>query len=153
MADSTFLDTYNALVAACVAAPAFANVAVADGSVTERGAELQRLFIGTSADGLSAEGDNPESSIPGVIDNEIFSILCVAETWGDTMPNCRIQAFALRGAVRGLVRPNSSGVTLGVSSLASARVGQWTLEQDQTPKGVYVGITFRVECVSKPSTN
>lgn len=156
MAD-TFTDTYAAVVAACQAATgtgqALDGVSIADGPITQRGSETKRLFIGTSADNTSGDGDNPESSIPGVIDNDVFSIVCVAEAWGDTLANVRASALGIRAGVRALLRPDPSGITLGVRSLASARLGAWTLEQMQAQSGPYAGVTFRIDCVARPSTS
>lgn len=149
----TIVALYNLCVAETVAGGLLNGVSVVNGPVTKRTAQKKRLFIGTSSDGLSAEGDNPESSLPGVVDTENFAILCVAESSADTLSNVRTIVFDIRGAVRQLLRPAPSGLVLGVSSLASARIGSWTLEQMQTESGPYAGITFRVECNSKPSVN
>lgn len=157
MSDSTFLETLNALVLAAKsqtgAGQLLEGVSIADGPVTQRTSERLRLFIGTSSDGLSAEGDNPESQIPGVIDSENFAILCVADAWENSFINLRTYVFGVRSALRQLLRPAPSQIVLGVTSLASARIGAWTFEQMQTPSGPYAGLTIRVECISRPGTN
>jgi len=93
--------------------------------------------------------------LPGVIDADVFTIFCIAEAWAGTtnIPAVRAQAFAIRAVVRGLLRPNSTGVTLGISGLASARLGAWQLDQKQAEKGAFVSFAFRVECICRPSTN
>lgn len=155
MSDSTFLDTINALVAACVASPSLAGIGISDGPSPIQTANTSRLFVGMAPDGTSAQGDNVPTGLPGVIDADVFTIFCIAESWaGSTnIPAVRTQAFAVRAVVRNLIRPNPAGITLGVSSLASARLGAWQLDQKQGDKGAFVSFTFRVECESRPSVN
>lgn len=155
MSDSTFLDTVNALVSTCQASATLKTlgVLVTDGPNAVRTAATQRLFIGVAPDGTSAQGDNVETGLPGVIDADVFTIYCIAEAWVGSIPTVRAQAFAIRAVVRGLLRPSPAGITLGVPSLASAKLGAWQLDQSQPESGAFAAITFRVECESRPSTS
>jgi len=154
VSDSTALDTIAALVAVCSAG--MPNVYVVDGPAAVKTAALDRLFIGTSDDGtgISAEGDNPEGMLPGVIDSETFGILCLAEsvTGGNDMSPVRVRAWATRTAVRALLRPSPQQIVLGVPALASARLGPWALTQVQDSQGAYARVVFRIECIARPST-
>jgi len=154
MSDSVALDTITALVAACQAG--MPGVQVVDGPAAVKTAALDRLFIGASdvGTGISAEGDNPEGTLPGVVDNETFGVLCIAEsvTGAVDMSPVRIRAWATRTAVRALLRPSPTQIVLGVPALASARLGPWALTQVQDSQGAYARVVFRVECIARPST-
>jgi hypothetical protein len=153
-------DMITALIAAVNAAPGLTGVSIIDGPrlVTDQStASVDRLFIGASdtGDNVAAEGSNdPQSGILGVIDSDLFALICTAEAWsGDTDPaSRRARVFTLLQEVRTLLRPDAQGVTLGLKALSSARLGAWQLIQAQGTRGFYAGIVFRIECVAAPST-
>jgi hypothetical protein len=152
-----FLDFRNAFVAACNTASlggSLNNVAVVDGPAVSRSSEPQKLWVGTSPgdDTLVAEGANEEGNLPGLVDIETFALICIAEARNDQMSTLRLTVFAIKKAVRDLLRPDASGKTLGVLSIANARPGAWSLEESQTTQGAYVGMTFRIEVTVKPGT-
>jgi hypothetical protein len=155
----TVLLTFDALVAACVAATAagqpLENVKVVDGTSIVSGDNANSLFVGMTIDDptLAVEVTNGEELLPGVVESNSFSILCVAESWsgetGDQQAR-RARAVQTYQAMRNLLRPNATGITLGVTSLAFARIGSWSLRQAQAQKGLVVTIEFRVECMARP---
>jgi hypothetical protein len=155
----TVLDTYDALVAACVAETVAGHtlegVSVIDGTSITSGDVANSLFLGMTIDDptLAIEASNIEEYLPGVVESQTFAILCVAESWsGDTadQKTRRQRAVQTYRAVRNLLRPNPSGITLGVTALAYARSGTWTMLQSQTAKGLLVSVEFRVECSARP---
>jgi len=153
-------ETIDALVVACANAPEFAGVAVVDGpriSEEQSANVTDRIFIGTTDDtsGLSAEGANDPEFLPGIIDVEQFTIHCVIEAWtGEIGPSGkRTRVFALRNALRGLLRPDVGMAILNTPGLQSAYLGGWQLIQMQTTKGFYAGIIQRVEFTARPIAN
>jgi len=156
---ATANDVITALLAQLPGVVALQGVAIVDGPPLQADQSMvstDRLFVGASADqrGLAAEGSNEGSPMPGVIDVDTFSVACLAEAWtGDTNPaSRRARVFEIRDAVRTLIRPSSAMIVLGVQGLSSAHVGAWSLLQLQTPKGIYAGLEFRIDCEARPST-
>jgi len=149
-----YLDYLAALVAAAKVASSLTGVSVVDGPRVSSESEKLRLFFGADIDpasGLSAEGTNTPS-MPGLVDEDAFTILCVAECWygGTDIAASRVQAFAIKDAVENLVDPAPDGRYQGVYSIAFAYLGSWQLYQAQTTKGAYVGLHFRIECQTRP---
>lgn len=153
------LDTLEALVAACVietqAGRTLEGVGISDGAAVTSADQPNRLFIGMTVDDptLAVESNDISEYLPGVVESEQFAILCVAEAWsGETgdQSTRRARASQTYRAVRALLRPNATGITLGVQQLASARVGAWSMRQSQTSKGLIITIEFRIECMARP---
>jgi hypothetical protein len=152
-------EVIDALVAAAVASPALAGVMIADGPKLSGDTNRDRVFVGSDIDPTApgAEGQNNPDLLPGVVDVHRFAVVCIAESrTGDTDPltlrERRSRAFVLMTAVGALLRPAASMRVLGVEALQAAWLSEWSLSQIQTEKGLYVGITFRVECIARPST-
>jgi hypothetical protein len=155
----TVLDTLEALVSACLvetqAGRTLEGVSISDGAAVTSADQGNRLFIGMTVDDptLAIEASDIGENLPGVVESESFAILCVAEAWsGETSDQTtrRARASQTYRAVRALLRPNTTGITLGVQQLASARVGSWSMRQSQTSKGLVVTIEFRIECMARP---
>lgn len=150
------LDSWDALIRACQSI-AWQDVAIVDGTTipnSEASFAQKRLWIGGSADALSsAEGSNDPDDLPGIIDQKRFAILCTAEYWtGDIDPvTARTVVWGMRDDIAAELRPSPTGVTLGLSGLSSAYIGDWTYRQAPTDKGFYAALTFRIEFISKPS--
>ena len=152
----TWLALVNAATALSVAGGTLEGVTVVDGPRVTSESDLDRLFIGVDMDpaSLAAEGGASPTGDEIVIHNETFAIVCTAESWSGSQPISarRVRAFAIMDAVRPLLRPPGSPYPLGVKTLQSAWLGAWQLYQPQTSKGPYAGVSFRVECVARPST-
>jgi hypothetical protein len=149
------LQTLSALVAACEAAPAFSGVEVRDGPIVSDSSATERLFIGSTLDdpSIAIEATLVVDSLPGIIDIWQFAIPCVMECWsGDTsdIVTKRARAIDLYRTVGTLIKPTAQQITLNVPGLSYAQLGAWTLHQSQTTKGLYVGVAFRVECMTRP---
>jgi hypothetical protein len=153
------VDMISAVYTAAVNSGSLTGVTIVNGPRVSSETDIERLFIGVDIDpavGLSAEGNNSPDSLPGVIDQQTFNIVCVAETWAGSptdLDTRRARVFAIRDVVKALIRPDGAGKVLNVSGVQSAYLGSWQLYQSQTSKGPYAGLQFRIECIERPSTS
>lgn len=146
MTTSRIPATIDALVSRWTAAAALAGVAVLDGPPTID-LPTDFLTVGWSpyAD-VAVDGTQAFAAIGGNAPrDEDFTIACYADSYtGDTDPSARrSRVYQLVAAAESDLRTDP---TLGGVLTLWAEIVAQTLHQEQTDRGLVVGVTFHVHC-------
>jgi hypothetical protein len=145
--------TISAMVATFSAA--LPNLTVHDGWPTSNSADTSRVIVGGTDVPMEPAVTvmNNGDLLPDMVSTDTMIVRCTVETWSgspEDIAGQRVAAVTIMDTMRVALRPNNAGITLGLPTLAWARIAAASMTQVQTATGVKVQLILDVEVMTKP---